>query len=262
MGILNVTPDSFSDGGQFMDPERALDRALQMQEEGADILDMGAESTRPGAEPVDSREELKRLLPVLKKVAPKLKIPVSIDTYKASVAEVCLQEGGGLINDISALRGCGDPEPISMIDVIARFGVPIILMHMKGEPRTMQNDVNNDDVISVLGTFFRERVHEATRGGVTDILLDPGIGFGKSAEDNMKIMRNLEAFHPLEYPLVVGTSRKSFLRKIVGEDPGQILIGSIMTALLGAWRGASLLRIHDVKETRAAIRLAKLSNFL
>lgn len=263
MGILNVTPDSFSDGGQFTDPEKALERALQMEEEGADIVDIGAESTRPGAEPVGPQEELKRLLPVLKKIAPRLKIPISIDTYKASVAEVCLQEGAHLINDISGLRGCGG-ERLSMIDIMVRFSAPVILMHMKGEPKTMQNHVNYENVISTVCTFFRDSLYDATRRGLSksNILLDPGIGFGKRPEDNLVLINHLDALEPFDCPVVIGASRKSFVQKIVGDDPRQILIGSVTMAILGALHGASLLRVHDVKETKASIRLAKLSNFL
>lgn len=251
MGILNVTPDSFSDGGLTLDPERALDHALKMQEEGADLVDVGAESTRPGSNPVPADEELKRLLPVLKKIIPRLKIPVSVDTRKASVGEGALKEGAALINDVSAL---GDPD---MAHAIARAGVPVILMHMRGEPRTMQRDVFYEDPVAEIKNILAERVQFAVKNGILKerILIDPGIGFGKRFEDNQKILKQLGSFKDLGCPLVFGASRKSFVRELFGED--RILLGSVLSAILAAQRGACLLRVHDVKETKSAIRLAK-----
>jgi dihydropteroate synthase len=240
MGILNITPDSFSDGGLFQNPEKALDHALKMQEEGADFIDLGAESTRPGSEPVSAEEEWKRLAPVLKKIVSRLKIPISIDTYKASVAEKALQEGGSLINDVSAL---GDPR---MSAVAAAASVPIILMHNKREPM--------EEIVG----FLKERIAQAVEAGIDrqKIWIDPGIGFGKQAEENLEILKRLSELKVLESPIVFGASRKSFIRKMLGDDPQQILLGSLATALLAAERGATVLRVHDVKETKALIHLA------
>jgi dihydropteroate synthase len=250
MGILNVTPDSFSDGGLYLDPEKALDRALRMQEEGADLIDVGGESTRPGSDPVPAEEELKRVLPVLKKIVPWLKVPVSIDTRKAQVAEEALAEGVQWVNDVSALR---DPR---MPRVIARAGVPVILMHMKGEPKTMQQKVHYNDAVREIFDYLKERIDYAVGEGISrdKILIDPGIGFGKRGEDNLEILKRLSEFKKLECPIVFGSSRKSFIRKLLGDDPQQILLGSVVTALLAAERGASILRVHDVKETRKILQ--------
>lgn len=258
MGILNVTPDSFSDGGFYLDPERALERALRMEEEGADLIDVGGESTRPGAGPVPAEEELRRVLPVLKKIMPRVKIPVSIDTRKAVVAEAAIGLGAALVNDVSALR---DP---AMPAVVAKGGGPVILMHMRGEPATMQKEVHYDDVVGEIVQFLKERVAFAEGEGIArgKILIDPGIGFGKRFEDNLEILRRLDEFRKIECPVVFGSSRKSFIRNMLGEDPQRILLGSVATVLLAAERGASLLRVHDVRETRSLIRLVNRPPFL
>ncbi len=250
MGILNVTPDSFSDGGSYVDPEKALDHALQMESEGADMIDVGGESTRPGSEPVSADEELKRILPVLKKIIPRLKCPVSVDTYKASVAHRALEEGVSLINDISSLA---DPE---MGGVVVAAKVPIILMHMQGSPKTMQKNIFYKNVVEKIFQFLEAKIQQALSLGIREenILLDPGIGFGKRFEDNLAILQHLEAFRPLKKPLVFGASRKSFIRQWVGERPEDILKGSLLAATLAAQRGASLLRVHDVGPTRGALR--------
>lgn len=255
MGILNVTPDSFSDGGRFLDPERALDQALRLEEEGADMIDVGAESTRPGSDPVSPEEELRRLLPVLKKILPRLKIPVSIDTQKASVAHAALSEGAAMINDVSAL---GDPE---MASVISRHRVPIILMHKKGESKTMQANPSYEDVLREVSFFLSTQVSFAEKNGIgrDRVLIDPGLGFGKRSEDNLALLRLLGELKAVHRPIVVGASRKSFLRRIFGEDPASLLAGSVAAALLAAKRGAGLLRVHDVGPTKAAIELAGLA---
>lgn len=252
MGILNITPDSFSDGGQFLNPEKALDRALQMEEEGADLIDLGAESTRPGAEPVSGEEEIRRLVPVLKKVAPRVHCPLSVDTRKASVAARALEEGVSLINDISALQ---DPE---MVHLVARLRLPVILMHMKGEPKTMQERVSYDEVMGEILSFFKERILFAERAGIPHdrILVDPGIGFGKRYQDNLEILKRLQEMKTLTCPVVIGVSRKSFIRNRIGNDPKEILLGSLGAALWAVSQGARLVRVHDVKETHAMIRLA------
>lgn len=252
MGILNVTPDSFSDGGRFIEPERALDHALKMQDEGADLLDIGAESTRPGSEPVTEDEEKKRLLPALKKIVPRLKIPVSVDTQKPSVADAALTEGASLINDVSALGTEG------MAEVIVRHRAPVILMHKKGTPATMQKDPFYDDVLREVSDFLEARILFAAERGVDPekILVDPGFGFGKRFEDNLNLLCLLAEFSHLRAPFVVGLSRKSFIRKIFGDDESALLAGSVAAAALAARSGASVIRVHDVAPTKAAIRLA------
>jgi dihydropteroate synthase len=250
MGILNATPDSFSDSGLYLDPERALDRALQMEEEGADIVDVGGESTRPGSDPIPIEEELERVLPVLKKIISRLKIPVSIDTQKAHVAEAAFAEGVVLLNDVSAL---GDSR---MPQVVIKAGVPVILMHKRGESKTMQEEIHYEDVVLEISSYLNERIRAAVDQGISrdKILIDPGIGFGKRVEDNLEILKRLSKFKKLECPIVFGSSRKSFIRKLLGEDPQQILLGSLATALLATERGVSILRVHDVKETKQTLR--------
>lgn len=250
MGILNATPDSFSDGGLYLDPEKALDHALQMQEEGADLIDVGGESTRPGSDPVSVEEELRRVLPVLKKIIPRLKTPLSIDTRKAAVAEAALGEGARIVNDISALR---DPQ---MPQVVQKNGATVILMHMKGEPKTMQENVGYDDPVVEIARYLKERILFAFGKGIPreKIWIDPGIGFGKRVEDNLEILKRLSDFKKLECSIVFGSSRKSFIHKFLGDDPQQVLMGSLVTALLAAERGASILRVHDVKETKKFVQ--------
>ncbi len=251
MGILNVTPDSFSDGGLYLDPGKALDYALQMQAEGADLLDIGGESTRPGAESVPSEDEWKRLCPILNPLASRLSIPISVDTRKASVARRALGEGASLINDISAL---GDPE---MAGVLATAQAPVILMHMRGEPGTMQAvPIHYDDVVLEIIEFLEGRMRHAVARGVSPegILIDPGLGFGKRPEDNWEILKRLQEFCRWNAPVVIGASRKSFVRQKFGVDPGQILEGSVTVAVDAASRGASVVRVHDVKATVQALR--------
>lgn len=252
MGILNITPDSFSDGGKFLDPRAALDHALKMQEEGADIIDVGAESTRPGSHPVFEDQEKARLLPILKAILPKLQIPVSVDTQKPGVAAAAIGEGASLINDVSALEAEG------MAEVAARHRVPVILMHKKGEPRTMQDHPAYERVVEEIHSYLSGRIRFATERGIDreKILIDPGLGFGKRFEDNLLILQGLAQFRTLGVPVVVGASRKSFLQKVFGEGKEALLAGSVAAAALAASRGVSLLRVHDVGATKAAIRLA------
>ncbi|MBI4374738.1 MAG: dihydropteroate synthase [Deltaproteobacteria bacterium] len=255
MGVLNVTPDSFSDGGLYSNPALALDRALQMEEEGARILDIGAESSRPGSKPITEEEEERRLFPVLKKIASKIRIPISIDTRRSRIAEMAIKEGGALINDITALR-----HDFRMGEVIAQAGVPCILMHMRGEPETMQREVSYIDVVSEAVHFLRQQVEVAVRTGVSrgQILIDPGIGFGKKPGHNLEILRHLAEFRVLESPIVVGASRKSFIRLLLGaDDPRDATVrhGSLAVAAIAAWNGASLIRAHDVKETVEVLKM-------
>jgi dihydropteroate synthase len=263
MGILNITPDSFSDGGQFIDPECALEQALLMEAEGADLIDIGAESTRPGASPVSVAEELRRLEPVLRRLAARMRIPVSIDTRHAGVARAAIDLGASQVNGISALGDAG------MAEVVAQAQVPVILMHMKGEPSSMQSTpIHYSDVVSEILQYLEARIHIAEEAGVGrgNILADPGFGFGKRTEDNWTILAALRDFKRLEVPLVVGVSRKSFIRQKYGASTDQLLAGSVEVALEAASRGASILRVHDVKATRQGLKagenLAKRAPFL
>lgn len=264
MGVLNVTPDSFSDGGSFLDAEAAVARARELVAEGADILDVGGESTRPGAEPVSAEEELRRVLPALEGIAAEdLGAEVSIDTSKASVARAAIAAGATMVNDVSALRA--DPE---MAAVIADAGVDCCLMHMLGEPRTMQGagGPRYGDVVDDVKAFLAERLELAVRAGVREerVLLDPGIGFGKTVAHNLELLDRLGELTELGRPVLVGTSRKSFIGRIVADaagesDPAPVarrLPGTIATNVLALERGASVFRVHDVAAVRAALAVA------
>jgi dihydropteroate synthase len=254
MGVVNVTPDSFSDGGRFLDPDAAVAHALALAGEGADILDFGGESTRPGAEPVPAEEERRRVSPVIERVAQGSSAKLSIDTSKATVAEAAIAAGATLVNDVTALRG--DPE---MAALVADRGVECCLMHMLGEPRTMQLDPRYEDVVSEVATFLDERMAFAVGAGVREdrILLDPGIGFGKTLEHNLEVLRRLDEIVNLGRPVVVGTSRKSFLGLLTGRaEPDQRLAGTIATNVLALERGASVFRVHDVGPVREALVVA------
>jgi dihydropteroate synthase len=249
MGIVNVTPDSFSDGGLFLEPEKAVDRALRLVEEGAHIIDIGGESTRPGSTGVPEEEEIKRVLPVLKKLRPKTKALISVDTRKSRVARLALEEGADLINDISALRH--DPD---MAAVVAHYQVPIILMHMLGTPETMQLSPAYNNLLFDLKHFFLERIRAARKAGIkeTRMILDPGIGFGKTLEHNLELIKHLDYFLDLDKPILLGPSRKSFLGLILQEPPAGRLSGTIVSCLIGFLNGASILRVHDVQELKRA----------
>jgi dihydropteroate synthase len=262
MGVVNVTPDSFSDGGLFLDADAAIAHARELVGEGADIVDVGGESTRPGAEPVSADEETRRVLPVVEGiVAADIDAQVSIDTSKASVARTCLDAGASLVNDVTALRG--DPE---MASLVAESGAECCLMHMRGEPRTMQADPRYDDVVDDVRAFLEERMAYALREGVREerIMLDPGIGFGKTLAHNLALLRRLDELGSLGRPLVVGTSRKSFIGRILADAAGQTepvaaghrLPGTIATNVLAYERGASVFRVHDVAPVRAALVVA------
>ena len=260
MGILNVTPDSFSDGGRFLDPDVAIERALQMQAEGADIIDVGGESSRPGAEPISVKEELRRVVPVLEEICDKLDIPVSIDTYKSEVAEKAIELGVEIVNDISALRF--DPN---MVKVVADYDVPVILMHMKGTPRDMQINPTYDDVMHEIVSFLYERKEFAISHGVDEhkIILDPGIGFGKRTgkgiEDNCEIIRRLRELKVLDSPILVGPSRKTFIGNVCGDNEqlpiNERLEGTLAAVVLSVINGADIVRVHDVKEVKRCLRL-------
>ena len=250
MGVLNVTPDSFSDGGEFFGTNAAVARGVQIAEEGADIIDIGGESTRPGAEPVSAKEELKRVLPVIEELRAKIDISVSIDTSKSDVASAALDAGASIINDVTA--GQGDEK---MLPLAAKRKAAIVLMHMQGEPRTMQKNPHYKDVVAEVADFFRQQYARALECGIDPmaIAFDPGIGFGKTLEHNVTLLKNLERLHVHGRPLVVGVSRKSFLGKLVGssEMSDRLAPTIALTAMLRAG-GADVLRVHDVKENVAA----------
>lgn len=253
MGILNVTPDSFSDGGLHYNLEDAVAQALKMVEEGADIIDIGGESTRPGSEPVPLEEELRRVIPVIKAIREESDTPISIDTYKAEVAEEALIAGADLINDISALRF--DEE---LKDLAAKYQIPVVLMHMQGTPKTMQENPTYTDVVAEISAFFKERIAEACEAGIAEenIILDPGIGFGKRLEHNLEILRRLADFKSLGRPILLGTSRKSFIGQITKTPVGERLEGTIASTVIGIMNGADIVRVHDVRQVKRAAEIA------
>ena len=252
MGILNVTPDSFSDGGKFFDSEKAIDQALYMVESGADIIDIGGESSRPGSSGISSKEELKRVLPIIKQVADKVEVPISIDTIKSDVARRALDSGASIINDISALRA--DKK---IADVAAKHDSYLILMHMRGTPGDMQDNTEYDDIIGEISQFLKDAAQKAIKAGVSEdkIIIDPGIGFGKSVEGNFVIMKNLDRFLELGYALLVGASRKSFIGKTLDLDVDRRLEGSLAAVCYAVLNGADIVRVHDVAETKRALTI-------
>jgi len=259
MGILNVTPDSFADGGKYYTFDKATARAEKMVSEGTDIIDIGGESTRPGAEPVPLEEELKRVIPVISELAKKIKVKISIDTYKSEVARQALDKGASLVNEISGLRF--DPQ---MVEVISKYGVPVIIMHMQGTPRNMQENPYYEDVVKDIYSFFEERINFALENGIKkeNIYLDPGIGFGKTVEHNLQILRRINEFHSLGYPLVLGTSRKSFIGKSLdssgqGLPVEERLEGSIASYVWAIIHRIRILRVHDVKEALRAVKVTE-----
>jgi dihydropteroate synthase len=259
MGVLNVTPDSFSDGGAYLDSQAAIARALDLERDGADLLDIGGESTRPGAAPVTAREELRRILPVLEILRGKLRIPMSVDTQKAEVAEAALAAGAEMLNDISALR-----TDLGLAEVARRARVPVILMHMRGTPRTMQRRPFARDVIHDVMEGLRDALARARRAGLakSQLLLDPGIGFGKKYRQNFEILARLSEFARLGCPIVVGTSRKSFLGKAMSRPggpevpPSERLLGTAATVTASILGGAHIVRVHDVAEMAQVARIA------
>jgi dihydropteroate synthase len=254
MGVVNVTPDSFSDGGLYLDAQTAVEHGLALASEGASILDIGGESTRPGAAPVPPATELERVLPVIEGLgAAGVGTTISIDTSKASVAEAALRAGASLVNDVTAFRG--DP---AMASLVASSGASCCLMHMLGEPRTMQRDPRYEDVVSDVKRFLEERVAFAVGEGVPEekIMLDPGIGFGKTAEHNLELLRRLDELAAVGRPLVIGTSRKSFLGKITEREVDRRLPGTIATNLIAYLNGARVFRVHDVAPIADALKVA------
>ncbi len=254
MGILNTTPDSFSDGGRFLDPQVAIERALQMAEEGAQIIDIGGESTRPGSSSVSLEEEIKRVVPVVEKLAKNLDIPISIDSSKAEVAKRAIDVGADIINDISALRA--DDQ---MAKVVAKAGCPVILMHMKGIPSNMQQNPIYGSLVDEIVSSLEESIDIATEAGIDadNIIVDPGIGFGKTLSDNLQIINRADEFKVLGKPLLIGPSRKAFIGEILGDKEEDRMEGTLAACVLSIARGAHIIRVHDVKE---AVRAAKISD--
>lgn len=254
MGIVNVTPDSFSDGGRFFNLPAALDHVRRLISEGADLLDLGGESTRPGAEPVSEVEELRRVIPLIQAIRAESAIPLSVDTIKPAVAEAAIDAGATIWNDVTALRHVPDS-----LDVAAKLGCEVVLMHMRGEPRTMQDDPRYDDVAAEVAAFLAERAEAAMAAGVRreNILIDPGIGFGKTTEHNLTLLAHLDRFTTMGFRVLLGASRKRFIRTIDDRatEASDRLGGSIAAALAGAAAGCSILRVHDVRETVQALRV-------
>lgn len=250
MGVLNVTPDSFSDGGRFLQFDHAVGHAVEMVEHGADIIDVGGESSRPGAATVSEQEELDRVAPIVEEIVREVAVPVSIDTTKPAVAAECLRKGARIVNDITALI---DPE---MLKLTAKAGAAAVLMHMRGTPETMQRDTGYADVVEEVKAFLQRRLAAARAAGITDLAIDPGIGFGKTPAQSFEMIRRLGEFSSLGAPILVGPSRKSFLSALPSKPRmGERLPGSIAACCAAILNGAGLVRIHDVRECKLAIEL-------
>lgn len=255
MGVLNVTPDSFSDGGLYLDKSLAVRRAHEMIEDGADIIDIGGESTRPGSEPVSLEEEIARTIPVIEALAKDIKVPISIDTYKAEVAKRALDAGASMVNDISGLRF--DPD---MPEVVSEYKVPVVIMHIKGTPKNMQVDPSYEALIPEIMDYLRISIRLAIKSGIDEdkIVIDPGIGFGKTFDHNLDIIKNLHKFTLLEKPILAGPSRKAFIGKILGDAPAsERLEGTAAAVAISIFNGANILRVHDVKEM---VKVAKVAD--
>jgi dihydropteroate synthase len=255
MGVVNVTPDSFSDGGKYLDADAAVAHALDLVEQGAEILDIGGESTRPGAEPVDEKEELRRVIPVIERLASKVTIPLSIDTTKPAVARGALQAGASIVNDVAAYR-----DNHELWKIVSEFGAGYICMHAQGEPRTMQQNPVYTDVVREVGDFFQGRMGTLLNSaGIMpeQVVLDVGIGFGKTLEHNLQLLANLRSFTKLQRPLLLGVSRKSFIEKLLGAKLNERLPASLACATLAVASGVQIIRAHDVAETVQAVRMAE-----
>ncbi len=254
MGILNLTPDSFSDGSSYRSVQDAVAAAEKMVADGADIIDIGGESTRPDAKPVDATEELSRVIPVIERLAGRVTVPISIDTWKAEVAEAALKAGAQIINDISAMTF--DPQ---MAETVAASGAGIVLMHTRGRPAEMQRDTGYTDIVAEISAFLKERIAVALAAGirVEQIVVDPGIGFGKSVSGNLEIIRRLSEFSCLNRPVLIGTSRKSFIGAALGRDVNARLFGTSASVAVGMMNGASIFRVHDVSAMRDCVDMVR-----
>jgi len=255
MGVLNITPDSFSDAGLYFDKSAAIERGIQMVEEGADIIDIGGESTRPGSEQITTEEELKRTIPVIEALAREIRIPISIDTYKSEIARRALDAGASIVNDISGLRF--DPK---MPEVVSQYDVPVVIMHIKGTPRDMQQNPQYEALIPEIMDYLRAGITIARKAGIPDdkIVIDPGIGFGKTYEDNLKIIHDLHEFTFFRKPILIGPSRKAFIGKILGDVPvTDRLEGTAAAVSVSIMNGANIIRVHDVKEM---VKVAKVAD--
>lgn len=252
MGILNVTPDSFFDGGKYFDIDKAVERGIEIEKEGADIIDIGGQSTRPGSLPVDEKGEIERVIPVIKILSKEIKIPISCDTYRAKVAEKAIENGARIINDISAFS-----LDKNLLNVIKRSSVGYVLMHMKGTPENMQINPFYENVIEEISNFFQEKISimEKEKIDIERIVIDPGIGFGKRVIDNLEILNKLYEFKKFNRPILIGVSRKSFIGKILDETPEKRLEGSIAANVYAFLKGASIFRVHDVRETKKALTI-------
>jgi dihydropteroate synthase len=260
MGILNITPDSFSDGGKFYSKEKAIKQAILMEKQGADIIDIGGESTRPGAKKISVNEEINRIIPIIEEIIEKINIPISVDTYKSKVAKKAIDIGISMINDVTALRG-----DKSLIKIIRDYDIPICLMHMKGQPKNMQTNPKYENIIKEIYTFLRKRADFALKNKIKKekIIIDPGIGFGKrtgkGVEDNCEILRNLKKLKKLNFPIMIGASRKTFIGNISGYKKflpvNQRIEGSLAAACVAVMNGANIIRAHDVKETRRCLNI-------
>ena len=250
MGIVNITPDSFSDGGQYLQPDQAMAHIETLIQEGADIIDIGAESSRPGASPLTAEEEISRLKPILTQYKSYFSIPLSVDTTKAEVAAFALDCGATIINDISGFRA--DPN---LPKIVSRYKATVILMHMQGTPQTMQQHPHYESVIDRVKQALSESIQMAISAGIKDIIIDPGIGFGKTLNHNLDILKHLDKFKSLGYPLLIGTSRKSFIGTLTGDAVENRLEGSIASGLFAVLKGAAILRVHDVKAHKKALQV-------
>ena len=251
MGVLNVTPDSFSDGGRFLDHEDAVKQALRMVEDGADLVDVGGESTRPGSDPVPADEERRRVVPIVERLAREVEVPISIDTRRAEVAAAAVEAGAKIVNDVTAGR---DPE---MFDVVRSSGAALVLMHMKGEPKTMQEAPHYDDVVREVHDYLGERVEAAVAAGIgrEAISVDPGLGFAKTTPHSLVLMKHTDALLDLGRPVLVGPSRKSFIGDVLGTEVGERAEGTVGAACYMVGKGAHIVRVHDVRETVRAVRV-------
>ena len=254
MGIVNVTPDSFSDGGRFADANSAIQHARELVAQGAEILDIGGESTRPGATPIEESEELRRVIPVIEALAAEAKIPLSIDTMKPAVARAAIAAGASIVNDVAANRAESE-----MWRLVAESGAGYVCMHMRGTPQTMQSNPVYNDVVSDVSDFFNDRLQRLKASGVTanQVAIDPGIGFGKTINHNLQLLAGLSGFTRLGRPLLIGVSRKSFIGKLPGAEATDRLPGSLACAALAVEAGANIIRVHDVAETVQAVRLTE-----